>query len=462
VTYDSTVDDTLAYFLDFGVGVLSLVCLSASVIWGLVAQDRILLDARQRILAQAVHRMTAVASIVFLLVHIVTKLALNHTTWIAAVIPFGLVTSDEEGFAGRGFLIGLGTLASMLMIFVGVTGVLRNRFASPAPVAARWRAMHMLAYPAWCAALIHGLFAGREAKPVFVILYSLSLVAVGGALALRASPQPFKRKVARRIREMIGADGRPLPEEPPARRAMADARVPGSGSRRGFQEPFVPQQRTSSPSAASLYDTGQRSALTDTGSLYDTGQRPALTDTGSLYDTGQRSALTDTGSLYDTGSNPALTDTGGFAAAYRAVSNTPRAADPLQQQPEPTQRMQQLPLDMQPTETMPRVDGNTAGRWPTPSPPLYEAPPRPAENPTVYNPPYATYDETPAHGMPYQTPANPSYGSSDLYDTGETFDPLGTYNTNDTYDSGPATETRPGAYEAPSSGEPWNAPSGGF
>ncbi|GAA4959753.1 hypothetical protein GCM10023238_28240 [Streptomyces heliomycini] len=70
-------------------GVLSLVCLSCSVIWGLVAQDRILLGPRQRILAQAVHRTTAVASIAFLLVHIGIKLALDHTTWIAAIIPSG-------------------------------------------------------------------------------------------------------------------------------------------------------------------------------------------------------------------------------------------------------------------------------------------------------------------------------------------------------------------------------------
>jgi hypothetical protein len=110
-------------------------------------------------------------------------------------------------------------------------------------------------------------------------------------------------------------------------------------------------------------------------------------------------------------------------------------------------------MDIQPTETMPRVDGNAAGRWPTPSPPLYEAPPRPSETPN--------YD-TPYNGMSYDTPANASYGGSDVYDTGETNDPLGTYNTNDTYDSGPATETLPGSFEAPSNGEPWNAPSGGF
>ncbi|MGW5334700.1 cytochrome b/b6 domain-containing protein [Streptomyces bauhiniae] len=185
-------------FLNFGAGVLSLVSLSCSVIWGLVAQDRVLLNTRQRIIGQAVHRTTAVGSIAFLLLHITTKIALDHTQLIAALIPFSL------GVTGSGGLIGLGSLAGLLMVFVGVTGALRSNFATPAPVAARWRAMHMLAYPAWCAALVHGLYAGREAKPVFVILYGLSLLGVMAGLALRAAPRPVKRRLADRLVALFG------------------------------------------------------------------------------------------------------------------------------------------------------------------------------------------------------------------------------------------------------------------
>ena len=226
---DSTADDWFVDFLNFGVGVLSLVCLSCSVIWGLVAQDRILLGPRQRILAQAVHRTTAVASVVFLLIHIVVKLALDHTSWIAAVIPFGLVLTDDEAVMGRSFLIGLGTLAGMLMIFVAITGILRNRFASPAEVAARWRAVHMLAYPAWCAALVHGLYAGRAAKPIFMILYGLSLFGVFAALVLRASPRPVKRKVADKITSMLGLDQQPGSRLDEARARNAESALPGYG-----------------------------------------------------------------------------------------------------------------------------------------------------------------------------------------------------------------------------------------
>ncbi|KUO22361.1 ferric reductase-like transmembrane domain-containing protein [Streptomyces dysideae] len=400
-------DDSFLEFLNFGAGVLSLVSLTCSVIWGLVAQDRMILNIRQRISAQAVHRVTAVASIAFLIVHIVTKLALDHTSWIAAVIPFGLLFTGGDQFTGTAFLIGLGTLAAMLMIFVGVTGALRNRFASPAPVAARWRAMHMLAYPAWCAALIHGLFAGRPAKTFFMVSYELCVVGVAAALALRAAPRPFKRRVADRLAAIIGADEQAGREELDAGRAKAAAgsALPGYESRR----PARPSREES------------------------------------------------TGSLPGMPAPPAAEPANGFAAAYRAVS-PPRVPQQPSFAPDQTARMD-LPLDMQPTEAIPRVDGpgSTSGSWPIPSPPpVGEAPP------SAYDPLQDTGYNIPAYG----NPGAAGYGGSDVYDTGESNPLYGTYNPNDTYNSGPATEPSPGdAYDfdaPPGSGEPWNTPSGGY
>ncbi|WP_053635823.1 ferric reductase-like transmembrane domain-containing protein [Streptomyces sp. XY152] len=418
---DSTADDWFAEFLNFGVGVLSLVCLSCSVIWGLVAQDRILLGPRQRILAQAVHRTTAVASIAFLLVHIGIKLALDHTTWIAAIIPFGLALTDDEAVAGRSFLIGLGTLAGLLMIFVGITGVLRNRFASPAPVAARWRAMHMLAYPAWCAALVHGLYAGRSAKPIFLILYGLSLVGVMAALVVRASPARVKRRIADRVTTLLGlADqqrGRGEQGEESRSRA-AGSPLPGYGDGRG-----------SARGAGRPRGDGDRR-----------GERPR-------YETAERA--------------PAPEPANGFAAAYRAVSTPGRPATGHQPLTDATARME-LPPDMRPTEAIPRVDGpsSTSGNWPIPSPPpVGEAPP------SSYDPLQDTGYNIPA----YDNSAASGFGSRDVRDTGETNGLYATYNPSDTYNSGPANEPLPGAsppssydFDAPGSGEPWNTPSGGY
>ncbi|MFI6402647.1 cytochrome b/b6 domain-containing protein [Streptomyces sp. NPDC050548] len=387
-------------FLNFGAGVLSLVSLTCSVIWGLVAQDRVVLNIRQRIVAQGIHRVTAVGSIAFLVIHITVKLALDHTVLIAALIPFSL------GVKGSAGLIGLGSLAGLLMIFVGITGALRNQFASPAPVAARWRAMHMLAYPAWCAALVHGLFAGRAAKPFFMISYELCLVGVAGALALRSAPRPFKRKFADKIAMLLGNEERPgLDELDASRGRVAESALPGFESRRPAE--------------------GRRAA-----------QQPSFTETGSMPRVDPAAAQ------YETRSMTPVADTNGFAAAYRTAT------------PESTGQMPYV------TDQTARADngGSTSGSWPIPSPPpVGEAPPS-AYDPlqdTGYNIP--TYNNNAGAG---------GYGDGYVYPTGESNGTPGTYNSGDTYNSGPATDQTPNAsydFDAQGgSGEPWNTPSGGY
>ncbi|MGW6024912.1 hypothetical protein [Streptomyces sp. NPDC055099] len=359
--------DAFRAALDFTTGVLSLVSLTAAVFWGLVATDRLFLHSRQRLLAQAVHRATAVASIGFLLLHVTVKLMLDHVSPVGAFIPFG------TGFSGSDGLIGLGSLAGLLMVVTGVTGALRSAFASPAQVASRWRALHMLAYPAWCSALIHGLYAGRAPATWVTVLYSLCLVAVAGAVALRASPLPVKRKVAARILAVL---------EPERRAGGRDA---------------VRRDTTESP-------------------LPGTAAAP-----GRAPEPGPDTA-------------PVV----GIAAAYRVLASTDR------------------PTEV--TEVLPHTEA-PAPRWPSPSPPPpAEAPHIPyddttyaydthstaygSEDPgyrshdTAYDPPYGAPTDPP-YEAPYQAPYQPPY------------------------DNGPATEPLPQTFQAPSSGEPWNAATGG-
>jgi len=56
VAVGATASGPLLAFLDFGVGVLSLVSLSAAVIWGLVSTDEFFLGPRQRLMTQGIHR----------------------------------------------------------------------------------------------------------------------------------------------------------------------------------------------------------------------------------------------------------------------------------------------------------------------------------------------------------------------------------------------------------------------
>ncbi|MEV8478861.1 hypothetical protein [Streptomyces sp. NPDC051173] len=165
-------------FLDHTGGVLTLVSLTATVAWGLIATDRLLLTPRARLLSQAVHRATAAGALGFLLVHVCVKVAEAHASPRAALVPF------SSGVLGAGGLLGLGTLAAYLMVLAGATGALRSAFAGKGR-ARRWRALHACAYPAWCAAVLHGLKSGRAPAGWVAAGYGLCLVAVAAALALR-------------------------------------------------------------------------------------------------------------------------------------------------------------------------------------------------------------------------------------------------------------------------------------
>lgn len=365
--------DAFRAALDFTTGVLSLVSLTAAVVWGLVATDRLFLHSRQRLLAQAVHRATAVASIGFLLLHVTVKLALDHVSPVGALIPFGL------GFSGSDGLIGLGSLAGLLMVVTGVTGALRSAFASPAQVASRWRALHMLAYPAWCSALIHGLYAGRPPSAWVTTLYCLCLVAVAGAVALRAAPLPIKRKVAARILAVLEPEGRAGSTEP-VRRDTTESPLPGTATA---------PHRAPEP---------------------------------------------------ESGTTPVV----GIAAAYRVLASTDR-----------------------PTEVVSSTDPPPP-RWPAPSPPPPAEAPHIPYDTTSYGTP--SYDTTSYDTPSYDTHST-AYGSEDTayrsHDTaydppyGAAHSPPYEAPYQAPYDSGPATEPLPHTFQAPSSGEPWNAATGG-
>ncbi|WP_461027545.1 hypothetical protein [Streptomyces sparsus] len=166
-------------FLDFGAGVLALVSLTATVLWGLAATDRLILGSSHRLLAQGVHRGTAVAGLGFLALHIWVKLVENRVTVTGAMLPFA------DG--ARPVLIGLGTVAAYLFVAVAAVGAARRVFASGGR-SRWWRALHMGAYPAWGAALVHGLKAGRAASGWVTVMYALCLIGVAVALSLRLLP----------------------------------------------------------------------------------------------------------------------------------------------------------------------------------------------------------------------------------------------------------------------------------
>jgi DMSO/TMAO reductase YedYZ heme-binding membrane subunit len=156
-------------------GVFALIALTATVAAGLVASDRVIMSPAGRIVSQAVHRALSLAAIGFLAMHVALEVLAHRSHPVDAVAPF-LAT-------GRTFYIGLGTLASDLLLLIAVTGVARRRFATG--WTGVWRGVHITAYLAWPLAVVHGLLAGRHAKPYVDWSYGACLAAVALALLVR-------------------------------------------------------------------------------------------------------------------------------------------------------------------------------------------------------------------------------------------------------------------------------------
>jgi hypothetical protein len=311
------------HFLEFYCGVFSLVALSITVMVGLAATDRVVLMVRHRVLMQGIHRALAIAAMVFLGIHVATKIVEGHASFVDVVVPF--LASH------RPLYVGLGTLASYLMIGVTITGVVRGRFAGSKRVWL-WRALHAAAYLAWPVALLHGLNAGRPAKTWVTVSYLLCLILVGLAALVRVCVLAGNR--LRAPRTHTTATLRPVGKVSNAPLATASVGVPGrpdrlrdTGSLPPVRDPFT--DTGSTPRVRDgLRDTGSmppvRDRVRDTGSMppvrdrvRDTGSMPPVRD--RMRDTGSmppvRDRVRDTGSMppvrdrvRDTGSMPPLRD----------------------------------------------------------------------------------------------------------------------------------------------------------
>ena len=121
------------------------------------------------------HRAVSLGALLFLVVHIALEIVAHRSHVIDSVVPFLA--------HGRRFYIGLGTIASDLIILLVVTGIARGRFAARWPWA--WRMIHATAYLCWPLAIVHGLLGGRAAKPYVDWSYGACLALVALALGIR-------------------------------------------------------------------------------------------------------------------------------------------------------------------------------------------------------------------------------------------------------------------------------------
>jgi DMSO/TMAO reductase YedYZ heme-binding membrane subunit len=170
------IDAATQRFMLFYAGVFALIGLTASVGVGLLATDRIIMTPGHRVMAQAVHRAVSFGALAFLIIHIVTEILAQRVHVIDAVVPF---LSPY-----RTFYIGLGTIASDLILLIIVTSIFRKRFTAHGK-AWRWRAIHYASYLAFVFGVLHGLLGGRSAKPYVDWSYGAAIALTALAVVVR-------------------------------------------------------------------------------------------------------------------------------------------------------------------------------------------------------------------------------------------------------------------------------------
>src|SRR5579862_445448 len=160
------------WYLTRGTGLVALVLLTVSVLLGVLEVKRWSSSRWPRFVTAGLHRNVSLLAVMFLAVHIATAVVDGFAPigWLDAVIPF------RSPY--RPLWLGLGAVATDLLIALVLTSLLRGRIGYRA-----WRAVHWTAYACWPVALVHGLGTGSDTKLGWVLaLYLGSLVAVAAAV----------------------------------------------------------------------------------------------------------------------------------------------------------------------------------------------------------------------------------------------------------------------------------------
>ena len=167
--------DQALWFAARGAGAVSLLFLTASVVFGLVIVTRFEHPAWPRFLSYEMHRRVSLLSISFLGVHVLSAVLdpFTHLGLAAALVPLAS--------AYRPVPIALGVIALYLFVALVATSLLRRHVGVRA-----WRAIHWASYAMWPLAVLHGLTAGTDAlAPWMLGIDLLCVAAVAGALAWR-------------------------------------------------------------------------------------------------------------------------------------------------------------------------------------------------------------------------------------------------------------------------------------
>lgn len=192
-----SLDDTTVWVLLRAAGIGSYLMLFLSVAGGLVATTAPFGRRVAKASAAAFHQAAGAVGLVLLAVHLGGLLVHRYVRFD----PLDLVVPLRAGYRPVALALGIGAMDAAVL--VTAASYLRRRIGP-----ARWRATHLLAVPAFTAALLHGLFAGTDTvRPAMWWTYVVTgaavvfLLLVRG-LAARAETRRPAREAARLAREV--------------------------------------------------------------------------------------------------------------------------------------------------------------------------------------------------------------------------------------------------------------------
>jgi methionine sulfoxide reductase heme-binding subunit len=166
-------------------GIVALVLLTGTTALGLLTGGRVSAPRWPRFVVIRLHRNVSLLALAFLGLHIGTTVIDTYTSIGVqdAVIPF------LSGY--HRLWLGLGAIASDLLVALSVTSALRYRIGLRL-----WRLVHWCGYLCWPVAMAHGLGIGTDRSESWVFVLA---VACGCAVAVSAVVRGVSLLPARRL-----------------------------------------------------------------------------------------------------------------------------------------------------------------------------------------------------------------------------------------------------------------------
>jgi sulfoxide reductase heme-binding subunit YedZ len=154
-------------------GLVALVLLTAGMALGLLTSVRYEHQRWPRFITIGLHRSMSLLACAFTAVHITT-------TVLDSFVPIGVADVFVPFISGyRPIWLGLGAIATDLLIALTVTSLLRARLSYRT-----WKLVHWAAYLCWPVAVLHGLGSGSDVSTRWVL--ALTLCCVGAIVCLIA------------------------------------------------------------------------------------------------------------------------------------------------------------------------------------------------------------------------------------------------------------------------------------